>query len=864
MSNNNIKIIDEQIAVNVSDGSQNVVIIDPNKVYDSNSRMLMDRFVKQENFVLYANLRIIRKPSSTIVYNVNDNNSTLFSENELEINMLNPIKEIGGDKTIKYKNNFTVDYTDYFTSSNLNNTNGANINSNGIINFFDPETFGITNISISQNASFKPMVTIEFTDVQGKTLFESGNHPNNPYNIFYSFPYPTFILSIKGFYGKTIDYPLVLTKTNTKFDPESGSYKITAEFLSRTFSIYNSFLLIYAYIAPFMFPTKSQSYLGYEILKQIYDQQNEYYIKKYRGDINSLKRYVFNDGIYPKLIDLQTIKDRLSNTIDDQETTTNKSLISELDAVTINVKDRYDYILTNIVSPDRDDDLLNSSLEQINTTIRNISVSDIADRITKILKSNTRFYSESDKGLRPTILDRNNLNDFKRIIVEILEAIDVFRTLVNEKILNKQLINLSDQIGYMPNVYNVSRIIFNNIQAFLILMNIANKKALHQIQTNKDDLGNERKTFHDLFGEYTKIDSGGKQYQPFPNYYIKDDKQNVRDVTYKKTYPGYHVENKGWSEVEFIDEIYDSINRIKTILTQTKEDNITTKETFVLSNFNIKSNNLDAFNKTNGSISVLTTMIERFQLYNTYSGNVFRSMNADDLNNVIKSIVNSEYDYFSHLLLNNLDNSKQISFLNDLMTLLNGQRPYETIINTYTKNLKSTELLTLKNEITNDIIKTKGKNINQILKKYKLNTSIIFTLTTTNSQLFDTVSNTKITPIFLFDDGRPLQEYYLTETVPSYFSDGSEKLKRLMISLNKNNNTFIFGNRSNDIIIDGATKQSPIVVNPFRYNEVINDYGTEHKTLSLTINDNETLKTLLGYNPTASTITTNNTVKNNY
>jgi hypothetical protein len=865
MSNNNLNTVDERIAV-VETTSRNIIIIDPNKVYDPNNHNLVDRYVKQENFVLYTNLRIIKKPSSSVVYNINDNTSSVFNENELIINMLNPIESISKDNTIKYKNDLTIDYTDYFTTNSLNNANSKNIdNGGGLKNFFDPETFGITSISISQNASFKPMVTIEFTDVQGKTLFESGDHPNNPYNFFYSFPYPTFILSIKGFYGKTIDYPLVLTKTVTKFDPESGSYKITAEFLSRTFSIYNSFLLIYAYIAPFMFKTDDMSYLGQNILNQIYDQQNKFYQEKYANDFDSLKRYTFQSGIYPRLLDIQTIKRKLKNSLDDQETSANKLLISELDSTSINIKDRYEYILEAGATPNQDQDLLLNNLEQINLSLKNISGTEIFTSITRVLQvNNNRFYNDSEKSLKPNIIERNNLNEFKRIITNILDIIDTFKTTINEKILNKQLINLTDQIGYMPNAYNISRIIFNNIQAFLILMNIAYKKSLDQIKTNKDDLGKERRTFQDLFGEYTKTESGNKNYEPFPNYYIKDVKQKNNDKTYRKTYPGYHPENKGWAEVLFINEIYDAIDRVESSINPSKKDVDATKETFILNNFDIKKDSIDAYNNTNGYITVLTNMIERFQLYNVYSGNVFKSINPDDLNTIIKPMVDSEYDYFSHLVLNTLDNSKQISYLNDLLTLLDGQRPYETVVGTYSKSLKPDELESLKTALSDDIIKTKGKNVSTILKKYKVNNSVISKLVTNESQLYDQINEIKTTPIFLFDENLILENYFLTETVPSYFSDASDKLKKLTSKLNKTSNTYLFGDRFNQTIISGATQPSPIVINPFKYEAVIKNYGTDIKTHTLNISDPETLKALIGFDPTASTLTTNNSVKNNY
>ena len=63
----------------------------------------------------------------------------------------------------------------------------------------DLETFGMTNIDINFNGGFVPIVTVDFVDIKGATLFEQGSC--SPYGAFFHQPYPIFELTVKGYYG---------------------------------------------------------------------------------------------------------------------------------------------------------------------------------------------------------------------------------------------------------------------------------------------------------------------------------------------------------------------------------------------------------------------------------------------------------------------------------------------------------------------------------------------------------------------------------------------------------------------------------------------------------------------------------------
>ena len=93
---------------------------------------------------------------------------------------------------------------------------------------------------------------------------------------------------------------IVLLKTNTTFDPASGNYNITAEFQGDVFSIFNTFLLIYGYTAPYMFKLEDGTFLGGKILENLYTTQNES-IRKTVGEQNFSKYEITGN---PTLFDL--------------------------------------------------------------------------------------------------------------------------------------------------------------------------------------------------------------------------------------------------------------------------------------------------------------------------------------------------------------------------------------------------------------------------------------------------------------------------------------------------------------------------------------------------------------------------------
>jgi hypothetical protein len=242
----------------------NIIIIDPNKVVDANKKV-RDRFVQQENLVMYANLetKIIPRTKLAIGESFDSpvNNTTIASlgsgDDSLDINFLKP----------KGKKAFDTSWSDEFTGKGSRQGKGINQNSetkitqNGnttfqrsVKNFEDTQNLGITSINVDISSVGVPVVSMTLVDIRGRALFEQGE--NSLYSVFFNLPYPTFYLVLKGYYGKAIRYQLTLLKFNAKFDPETGNFEITLELMGRNSAILSDSLVSFAKHSPKMFRTQ--------------------------------------------------------------------------------------------------------------------------------------------------------------------------------------------------------------------------------------------------------------------------------------------------------------------------------------------------------------------------------------------------------------------------------------------------------------------------------------------------------------------------------------------------------------------------------------------------------------------------------
>lgn len=227
----------------------NIVVIDPNAIIDSNGQK-KDRVIKQENLVMYANLEVETIPRTQLSVG-QDLESGIQNVTLASINFLKPLD----------KKNFDTSYTDQFTGGkNFQgqiNERTFDKNSNPQqTNYVDTQLLGIKSISVDVKFNGIPTVTMQLIDVQGRALFETGG--NSPYSVFFYYPYPIFKLTLKGFYGKAIQYALMLTSFNASFETSTGNYIIDLKFIARTSAILDDIRLGYLFALPNMYPIYKQ------------------------------------------------------------------------------------------------------------------------------------------------------------------------------------------------------------------------------------------------------------------------------------------------------------------------------------------------------------------------------------------------------------------------------------------------------------------------------------------------------------------------------------------------------------------------------------------------------------------------------
>lgn len=647
--------------------NEGVLVIDPNKVFDDLNNEIKDRYVKQEDLVMYASLKVYKRAGSSVVYNPSTGARDKDITNEpIYINFLNPRsnnKNADGFYTDKGK--MTSQWTDFFTSDSANDRTNQDF-------ILDPESFGITNIGIKVNANQHPIISIEFTDVQGRMLFERGNDKDNPYNIFYTYPYPKFTLKYKGYYGKAVEIQMVLIKSNTRFDPATGNYNITAEFQSDVFSIFNTFLIIYAYVAPYMFKLDSGEYLGFKILKELYNRQNDKIKANVRED--EFAKYKITGA--PTLFDLAGALKNIPIDALNQSNNTNESISAnetlieskvEIESYKSSIRDfftnnpesytvRVDNNLVLYV-PVSSEYYINEAygtlefdvyINRINGAIKKIAsislrsqgesfLSKIKDKIKKKENGLDRYFSNIDALTAENIIQPNiflaknppngvvnpiTLDRFNEVMDIISGSISEIQTIIEDENVNDQVRDLGAILGYQPTLTNILRIISNNMQTFIIMLDIMGKSAINQLKNDSLRIQTQIK-LSETPKEFDKT-----VHSAFPNYFKKiSEVRNGSDSINKLvlSYPGADKINNNWFEVRFIEEIYEAINRIAITENPSLNGFVQQNPTSVLSVFQLGEDNLNVY--TNREYSrVLGEAFSRYSIYTSYSGLLYRGI----------------------------------------------------------------------------------------------------------------------------------------------------------------------------------------------------------------------------------------------
>ena len=302
----------------------NITIIDPNKVIDSDNKV-KERYVNQEDLVMYANLECSVLPRTKLAIGT-ANNDSIRTISIAKINFLKP-----GDKA--YLDN---SYTDELTGKGAIKGEGVNqpkfnsvvnpnnsddfylkqtINSGGKPGATDNGLLGITSINIRQGLDFLPTIDIRLVDVKGRALFEAGD--NSPYAAFFNLPYPLFYLTIKGYFGKAVRLGLMLQNFTTTYNAETSNFTVDLKFYTYKYTVLSDITMGALLATPHMYQSRfniSQTSGGPSTTTRTNNVVVERGYQKIREMYSEYKSKGLIPTDFPE-ITLMQMKDRLENFI---------------------------------------------------------------------------------------------------------------------------------------------------------------------------------------------------------------------------------------------------------------------------------------------------------------------------------------------------------------------------------------------------------------------------------------------------------------------------------------------------------------------------------------------------------------------
>jgi len=154
----------------------NIVIVDPNKVIDEDGTV-KERYVKQEDLVMYVNLECQVYPRTKLALGVGITDS-IQNISIANINFMNPgqkvhmdnsyTDELTGRDTLKGKGQNQPNRT---TTTEVSDGVATKYMKQEINNVSDNGLLGITRISIRQGLDFMPTFDITLEDIKRRSLF---------------------------------------------------------------------------------------------------------------------------------------------------------------------------------------------------------------------------------------------------------------------------------------------------------------------------------------------------------------------------------------------------------------------------------------------------------------------------------------------------------------------------------------------------------------------------------------------------------------------------------------------------------------------------------------------------------------------
>lgn len=208
-----------------------------------------------EDYSISVNLTVRMK--SRVAINMAGSQTLYFSSDDGTISFFGGSG--GGTDDSNYKSS---ESKQGFLTTNWTNISNRNVEQG------NKECLGISSIHIAYNSQYFPTITIKFIDLRGAALMmpqeqafqnsisnKSGDitqmNGGSFFKALFMFPYPEFILSVKGFYGREVTYRLVVTSQQMEFNAQTGNFECTVDFMGSMYRFWADLPLPYIAIAPY-------------------------------------------------------------------------------------------------------------------------------------------------------------------------------------------------------------------------------------------------------------------------------------------------------------------------------------------------------------------------------------------------------------------------------------------------------------------------------------------------------------------------------------------------------------------------------------------------------------------------------------
>lgn len=142
-------------------------------------------------------------------------------------------------------------------------TSYTNITLMDMINGGNKESIGIENITIKYNSWYFPEVSIKFVDIRGNSLFNPMELTNDSaykevangsfFKGFFTFPYPIFKMTIKGYFGLPVTFNLTIKDIpRATLNSNTGNFELSVNFIGHLYSYLTDIPMTLLIVSPYI------------------------------------------------------------------------------------------------------------------------------------------------------------------------------------------------------------------------------------------------------------------------------------------------------------------------------------------------------------------------------------------------------------------------------------------------------------------------------------------------------------------------------------------------------------------------------------------------------------------------------------